>query len=331
MARPDDLPLLILITTGGTIAMTRDPVSNAPVPAIDGQALLAGVPDIDRIARVDIQNFSNIPSDYITPEDWRALYVCVNDALLSPDVAGVIVSHGTDTLEETAYFLDLSLNNRKPVVLFGAQRNASEPDYDGARNLLCAARVAIAAEAVGKGVLVAMNHQIHAAREVSKTHTTDLDGFMSGNYGMLGSVDDSGVSFYRAPVRPCHIPLSNTALDTVSIVPMYAGADGLFIEAAIAVGVKGLVVQALGLGHVNQPVFNAIKLAIASGIQVVISTRSANGRVLPLYGFEGGGKTLQVAGAIFAGNLSPQKARILLMLALQHSRNADDIQALFWQ
>lgn len=324
-----ELPVVTLIATGGTIAMKIDPVKKAPVPAISGEDLLSTVPEIADLAKIEVENLSNIPSDYMTPASWIGLQKAVEGALARPEVAGVIVSHGTDTLEESAYFLDLTVENDKPIVLIGAQRNASEKDFDGPRNLLNATRICISTEAKGKGAMIAMNNQINAAREVVKSHTSDVETFKSGDYGFLGSADHDRVIFYRSPTRRQHIPLQQEELPYVEIVSMYGGADGAMINAAVSAGAKGIVVQALGWGNVNKPMFAAIKEAISKGVTVVVSTRVPNGRVLPVYGFEGGGKTLQQAGAIFADNLSPQKARILLMLAMQTTSKAEDIQKLF--
>ena len=309
--------------------MKIDPEQNAPVPAISGEDLISTVPEIATVAEIEVQNLSNIPSDYMDPERWARLQKAVAEALARTEVAGVIVSHGTDTLEETAYFLDLTVSSPKPIVLIGAQRNASEEDFDGPRNLLNAARVCVTPEAKGKGTLVVLNGQINAAREATKTHTSTVETFKSGDSGFLGAVDQDRVVFYRAPLRRQHVELKQEMLPSVEIVAMYAGANGTLVKAAAAAGAKGIVIQALGWGNVNIPMFEAIQQVIGQGIPVVISTRVPNGWVLPIYGFAGGGKTLQNAGAIFADNLSPQKARILLMLALQSKSTAEAIQELF--
>ncbi len=325
---PSSLPLCHFISTGGTIAMKLDPVRGAPVPALSGEELLATVPGLADVARLRVTNLFNVPSDHMGPAEWIALHRIVAASLDDDEVTGVIVSHGTDTLEETAWFLDLTLHSPKPVVLVGAQRNASVPDHDGPRNLLNAARVCGAPESLGKGVMVVLNNQVNAAREVTKSHTSDVEAFRSGDFGLLGTVDEDRVIFSRAPLRRQHLPLV-TELPPVAIVPMYAGADGSMIEAAAAAGARGIVVQALGLGNVNALMHAAVEKVVRAGIGVAISTRVHNGRVRPIYGFVGGGKTLLEAGAVFADNLSPQKARILLMLALQTSVSRAALQALF--
>jgi L-asparaginase len=325
-------PVVAMIATGGTIAMKIDPVRNAPVPAISGEDLLATVPDISKHARIEVNNLSNVPSDYMDPPRWVALTRAVQDTLARPEVAGVVVSHGTDTLEETAWWLDLTVASDKPVVLIGAQRNASEPDFDGPRNLLNAVRIATDPASVGKGVVLAMNNQINAARDVTKTHTTNVETFQSGQWGLLGAVDPDRVVWARAPLRRQHVPVRSdgAAMPPVEIVAMYGGADGRLVKAAIDQGARGVVVQALGMGNMNQPMFAAIKDAIGRGVPVVVASRVPECRVLPSYGFEGGGRTLADAGAVMADDLSPQKARILLMLLLQQgAQGQSELQAAF--
>ena len=323
-------PVVTLIATGGTIAMKIDPIKKAPVPAISGEDLLATVPDVAKYAKVEVNNISNVPSDYMDPVRWVQLTKAVQTALNRPEVTGVIVSHGTDTLEETAYWLDLTVKSEKPVILIGAQRNASEPDFDGPHNLLAAVRIAIDPQAKSKGVMLAMNSQINAAREVTKTHTSSVETFKSGDFGFLGVVDFDRITFSRTPLRRQFIPIRTELMPAVEIIAMYGGADGALIRAAVDNGAKGIVVQALGWGNMNIPMFNAVKYALSKNIPVVISTRVPNGRVLPNYGFEGGGKTLVDAGAVMADDLQPAKARILLMLAIQNGVVGQrDLQTVF--
>lgn len=325
----DPLPTCLLIATGGTIAMKVDPVCGAPVPALSGEELRACIPGLAWVGRLEVQEFANQPSPHITPAQWLALHQAVVEALARDDLAGVVISHGTDTLEETAWFLDLTVPSGKPVVLVGAQRNASTPDFDGPRNLLDAVRVAVSPGALGQGVLAVMNGQAHAARDVSKTHTSAVESFQSGAFGCLGAVEGGRVLFSRHPARRQSIPLTDDPLPRVDIVAMHAGADGALLRAAVAAGAKGIVVQALGLGNVNVDMRQAIEAAVDGGVRVVVSTRVPHGAVAPLYGFDGGGATLKEAGALFAGDLPPHKARILLMLALQSPRAPGEIQLLF--
>jgi L-asparaginase len=323
-------PVVVLFATGGTIAMKVDPVKRAPLPALSGEDLLATVPDIAKFARVEVTNVANVPSGYMDPALWSALTRQVRTALARPDVAGAVVSHGTDTLEETAYWLDLTVDSDKPIVLIGAQRNASEPDFDGPRNLLSAVRIAVDPQSRGKGALIALNDRINAARAATKTHTSNVETFKSGDAGFLGEVDSDRVVYWRSPSRRQHIALSAERMPYVEIVAMYGGADGYLVEAAVAHGARGIVIQSLGMGNVNMPMHAAIKQAVAKGVAVVISTRVPNGRVLPHYGYEGGGQTLAAVGAVMGDDLSPQKARILLMLLLQSGVTGQkDLQAAF--
>ena len=313
-------PIISYIATGGTIAMRRTDASRGPVPSIGGQELLGQVSGLSQAFSVEVEDFSNSPSVNLKPENWIALHRHITSILARQEVAGMIISHGTDTLEETAFFLDLTLNSPKPVVLFGAQRSACDAQSDGPSNLLDALRVAQSKDARNRGVMVVMNHQIAAAWDVSKTHTTALDSFQCGERGFLGTISADNTDqllFHHAPKARQSIPLLSERLCRVDIIPAYAGADDLMITAAIAAGAKGLVIQALGAGNVNTALYNAIVNAISAGITPVIASRVPRGSVVPIYGYPGGGQTLVNAGAIFANNLSPQKARILLMLLQQ--------------
>jgi len=292
--------------------------------------LLATVPDIGKYATIQVNNLSNVPSDYMDPPRWMQLTKAVQAAVERPEVAGVIVSHGTDTLEETAFWLDLTVKTNKPVVLIGAQRNASAPDFDGPRNLLNAARIATDPQSRDKGVMLAMNNQINSARYVRKTHTSNVETFNSGEFGFLGEVYPDRIMYASAPLRRQHIPVKAEQMPPVEIVAMYGGADGMALRSAVDRGAKGVVVQALGMGNMNEPMFEAVKYAISKNVPVVVSTRVYNGRVLPNYGFVGGGKTTFDAGAVMADDLSPAKARILLMLLLQSGVTSKaDLQAAF--
>ena len=323
-------PVVQFIATGGTIAMKVDPVTKGVVPAISGDDLMKTVPDAARFATIEVNNFSNMSANYVEPKWWSRLTKAVDDALARPEVAGVVVSQGTDTMEETAYWLDLTVKSDKPVVLIGAQRNASESDFDGPRNLLNAIRIATSGDAKGKGVMVAMNNQINAARSVTKTHTGDVETFKSGDFGFLGEVWDDKVVFSRTPLRRQHIDIGAGDMPRVEILSMFGGADGSLLRYAVDQGAKGIVVQATGMGNMNVSMFEAVKYALSKNVPVVISTRVYNGRTMPVYGFPGGGKTTFDAGAVMAGDLSPQKARLLLILLLHQGKTSKkELQAAF--
>ncbi len=325
------LPLVKVLSTGGTIASRFDPVQKGFVPALSGEQLVEAVPEIKTIARVEIEAVANIGSSDMTPEIWLKLARRANEVLAESGVAGVVVTHGTDTIEETAYFLDLTVTDEKPVILVGAQRAASIKDTDGPRNLMNAIRVAISAEARGKGAVIVMNGEINAAREVTKTSTLDVGTFQSLEFGKLGYVGDDGVRFYRAPLRRQTIPLPPTArLGRIEIVPHYAGADGRLIRGLTSEGgCDGLVIAGAGLGHVSGTMFDAIEQVRAKDIPVVVSTRVYTGRTQPLYATKGSGVSLVKIGCVLADNLSPQKARVLLMVAMTRTKDPKELAKYF--
>ena len=326
-----ELPKVAVLSTGGTIASKQDPAKGGYVAALSAEDLVAAVPAIKKIAQIQAEQISNIPSQDMTPEIWLRLAGRVNELLARPEITGIVVTHGTNTLEETAYFLDLTTVGVKPVILVGAQRPASDTDSDGPRNLLDAIRVAVASEAASKGVMVVMNGQINAARDVTKTNTNRVETFRGLEFGQLGVVDVQRVRFYRAPLRRETFTVdSKTRLGRVDIVAGYAGADGLLIRSLLRDNsVQGLVISALGLGNVPGSMFDAIQEARSRGIPVVISTRVPTGRVFPLSAAKGSALELQKIGCVLADDLSPQKARILLMLALTKTRNPEALQKYF--
>ncbi len=287
------------------------------------------MPALRRIAQIHVEQVANISSSDMGPPIWLALAQRANDLLAQPDIAGIVVTHGTNTLEETAYFLDLTIKSKKPVILVGAQRPASDVDSDGPRNLLNAVQVAISPEAVGEGVMVVMNGQINAARDVTKTNTSQVETFRSLEFGQLGTVDQNAVRFYRAPLRRQTFDLPDGKLPRVEILLSYAGADGLLVRSALASGtIDGLVIAGTGLGSVSSSMFDAIKDA-REHTPVVISTRVPTGRVFPLSASKGSALTLQRIGCVLADNLTPQKARILLMLSLTKTRDVEALQKYF--
>jgi L-asparaginase len=322
------LPRVVVLATGGTIARRFDPSIGALAATVSGAELVKAVPGLDKIARVDVEQIANIGSYDMTPDIWRRLAKRASELLANDGISGVVVTHGTDTLEETAYFLDLTVTSPKPVVLVGAQRAASYFDSDGPRNLLNAVRVAVSPEAVGKGTLVVMNGQINAAREVTKTNTIEVETFKTLEFGALGVADLGAVRFYRAPLRRQTITVSDDqARGRVEIVSQYAGADGRMISLLLQAGnVDGLVIEGFGLGHVTTGTLEAIKEVRSRGIPVVLSTRVYTGRVVPLYARDIDTEKL---GCVRADNLSAQKARVLLMLALTRTKNPEELQKYF--
>ncbi|EAX48275.1 Asparaginase [Thermosinus carboxydivorans Nor1] len=319
---------VVIVTTGGTIAMRYDPVRGGVFPAVTGAELVEAVPPLAQVGPVEVVEFANLPSPHITPRIMWRLAKVIDDLLARDDVAGVVVTHGTDTLEETAYFLDLTVQSDKPVCMTAAMRHAAEISPDGPKNILCAVKTAFCPEAVGQGVLVVANEEIHAAREVTKTHAANPKTFASPFWGPLGYVDEDKVTFRRHSLKRQKIKPA-APVDDVYLIKLVAGADDLFFRCLVDKGASGIVVEGFGRGNVPPAVVPGIKAALDKGIPVVLTTRTAGGRVLDVYGYEGGVKPLKAMGVILAGEISGQKARIKLMLALGVTRDRQALAGYF--
>lgn len=327
-AEGQELPRVVVLATGGTIASTYDEEIGALRAALTGEEIVAAVEGLSELAHVSVEQIANVNSRDMTPSIWLELAARANALLAEPDVAGIVVTHGTDTLEETAYFLDLTVSSEKPVVVVGAQRAPTMDDTDGPRNMLNAVRVVVSPEAVGMGTMVVMNGQINAAREVTKTNTLDVETFQTLDFGLLGVADIEAVRFYRAPTRRQTIPLPEGAeLPEVVIISEYAGSNGRALELLLEDGsVEGVVVAGLGLAHVSSPTLEALRSVRAAGVPVVVSSRVPTGRIVPLYA---NNIDLLEIGAVQADNLSPWKARVLLMVAMMHTTDPAELRAYF--
>ena len=231
------------------------------------------------------------------------------------DVAAAVVTHGTDTMEETVYAVDRLHASGKPVVFTGAQRAADEADTDGPRNLRNAIQVGLAVHSADRGALVAFAGEIHAAREVRKVHTSALAAFGSPGYGPLGHVDGDQVGYRRRPDRSPPLPRPEAALPPVDLIRLHAGSDDRFLRCSLESGSRAIVLEATGRGNANEQVLPGVAAAVEAGVPVVICSRCLAGRVEPVYG-RGGGKDLAEAGALFGGDLAGPKARVLVQLAL---------------
>lgn len=326
-----ELPLVAVVTTGGTIAEKIDPETGAAVPALTGDDLVKSIPGIKDIARLQVFPLCNIDSSQMTPTIMLSLAQKVNDLANDPQFTGIIVTHGTDTMEETSYFLDLVLQTDKPVIFVGAQRNASDPAPDGPGNLANAVIQSVSPDARGLGVTVAMNQYACSARDVRKTHTDNVMTFKSMESGFIGYIDFGKFTLFRRPVKRAQIPLpkEDAALPDVMLFTMYAGADGKYVRKAVDEGIDGVVIAGFGLGNVNASVYEAVRYARSKNVPVVISSRCYDGRTYPLYGGPGGGKTLSDEKVIFSGGLIPSKARIMLLLGLTTTRDMERLNALF--
>jgi L-asparaginase len=329
------LPKVRLVATGGTI-------SNRDGGRLTSQELIAAMPGLDRYVRAEEEQFANLASSALSLKQWLDLARRINALFATdPDLSGIVVTSGTDTLEETAYFLDLTVRTDKPVVVVGSMRNPSTLGYEGAANLLEGFRVAASPDARGKGVLVVLNDEINSAREVTKTDALRLNTFQSRGYGVLGVVDSDRVVFYRNVVK------RNTAasefdvaqveeLPRVDIVMVYQGASGDVIKALVDQGAKGIVIAAAGAGATSGTQFEGIQYAIDKGVFVVTSTRTGSGRIparaRPATSAPANNDGQGRRGGeyrIAAEDLAPVKARILLMLALTKTKDGAEIQRMF--
>ncbi|HEX9699254.1 MAG TPA: asparaginase [Acidobacteriota bacterium] len=327
------LPHILVVATGGTIASragSPEELSGYSV-ADTGNELVAAVPSIADVADVTVHQFSNTGSTGITPADWLGMAQLINQVLGAEGyegraVDGVVVTHGTDALEETAYFLNLTVRSPKPVVLVGAMRPASAISADGPLNLLSAVRVAASLDSRDRGALVVLNQEINAARDVTKTNTKMVDTFVARSFGLLGVVDNTDVVFYRRSerrhTRESEFDVSGLTADDlprVDISYTYNGADGADIDAFVARGARGIVVAGSGAGSTTREQGQAMRRAADAGVIIARASHTGSGRV-------GGGGRGSFVGA---DDLVPQKARILLMLALTATGDGAEIQRIF--
>ncbi len=314
-----------ILTTGGTIAMKEERAGMGAVPALTAQDLRALLPP--DTGPLETEEFSNLPSAHMTLDLVFKLAERAREIVTQEGVVGLVITHGTDVLEETAYLLDLVVDTEKPIVLTGAMRNASQVGYEGMANLRAAVRVAAAPEARGLGTLVVLNDQVHAARYVTKTHTQALETFQSPGWGPLGRVDGDRVLIGQR-VKRRHLPCQGLAAD-VPLLKLALGMDERFLRQAVERRAEGVVIEALGGGRVPPWWMPAIKEAVNRGVVVVIASRCPAGRVYDEYGYEGAYRDLKGAGVIFSEGLNGQKARIKLLVALGMTRDKQALQEIF--
>ena len=320
-------PKVAIIFTGGTISMTVDPRIGAAIPSLSGEAIMSLVTNIDRYAETESITFSTLPGPHINIPLMMDLRKLVLANLERPDIDGVVITHGTDTLEETAYLLDLTIDSPKPVVVVGAMRNSSELGYDGPSNLAAAVCTAISHDSKNKGVLVVMNNEVNAASEVTKSNTLSLDTFKSLEFGPLGIVDNDEVIYHRQIVNRQHITTESIETN-VDLIKCTAGMDSRFLKYSVDTGAKGIVIEALGRGNLPPTMLDGIEYAIKHNVAIVLVSRCPTGRVLDTYGYEGAGRILRNMGVILGGDLPGQKARIKLMLALSVSNDLSTIKGI---
>jgi len=329
-AASPDLPRVRLVATGGTI-------SNRTGSRLTAEELVGLMPNIGRYTRPEYEQFANTSSAQLTLDQWVALARRVNQVFKDdPGVAGIVVTSGTDTLEELAYFLNLTVRSAKPVVVVGSMRNPSTLGYEGAANLLEGFRVAANPAAAGRGVMVVLNDEINAAREATKTDALRLNTFQTRGYGVLGVVDSDRVVFYRR-VEKKHTADSEFDLSTVTSLPRvdvvltYQGAPGDIIKAAVDAGARGIVIASAGAGATSGTQSDGISYALGKGVFVVTTARAGSGRIAgrPRVSTTPSAAPNPRDRAIAGEDLAPIKARILLMLALTKTQSGADIQRMF--
>ena len=317
-----------VVFNGGTISMKVDERLKAAVPSLSSEEILSMVTGIERFAIIESYTFSNLPSPQMSPKDMIELSLYIKSLLKRDDIDGVVVTHGTDSLEETAFLLDLTIKSSKPVVITGSMRSASELGYDGPANLSAAICTAISKGARNRGVLVCLNDEINCAHEVTKANSMSLNAFRSPSFGPIGIVDNNQVIFYRDSIKKEQI-LTDSIDDKVVLFKCVSGMDSSLINYSLDSGASGIVIEGMGRGNVPPNVVPGIKNAIEKNIPVVLVSRCYEGRVLDTYGYHGGGKELREMGVIFADNLPGQKARIKLMLALSVTKEISIIKKMF--
>lgn len=319
---------VVIIFTGGTISMHVDPTTGAAVPALTGDDILAQVPGISRVAEVEVDNFGMYPGPHMTFELMGKLFASITQHLGRPDVAGVVVTHGTDSLEETAYFCDCLYDGQKPIVFTGAMKNSSQLGWDGPANLFDAVRTAADPAARGLGVLVVLAREIHAAQDVTKTHTHYLDTFKSLDTGPVGLLDKDTIIYIRTLRRQAPLKLGSNSVK-VALLKAAADMDGELVDYCVRSGYRGIVVEGMGRGNIPPRMADALITAVQQGVIAVLCSRCHSGRVLDTYGYPGAAKPLTQAGVILGGSLNGQKARIKLMLGLSAGLSWQEIACLF--
>jgi L-asparaginase len=317
---------VVVITTGGTIAFKRGPIAGGSVPSLKNDEFLAMLPreGID----LRFQEFSNLPGSHVMPANSLDLSQRINAVLAEPEVDGVVVAHGTDTLEETAYLLDLTLNSPKPVVLTGSIRTAANPGYDGIINLANAIRVAAMPEACDAGVLVVFDEEIHAAREVVEVHAQALRAFQSPGSGPLGRIEGGKVWFKHRPLTRQHIPCTHLE-EMVDLVRVTQGSDDRLLRHSIEDGVAGIVIEVFGSGRVPPWWLPTISEALSRRIAIAVASRCMGGSLGDEYGYVGAYHDLRRLGVLMAQNLTGNKARIKLMVGLGAARSIEELRRWF--
>lgn len=319
---------ILVVFTGGTFSMMIDQSTGGAIPRYSGSELLDMIPQAKELAEIEYFDFGKYPGPHVTPKLMLELSKRIKQLIAEKKYDGVIVTHGTDTLEETAYFLDLTINTEIPIVMIGSMKNSSEPDWDGPRNLIDAIHICLNDNSKNLGVLVCLNGEINAASEVTKIYSDSVESFKSLDFGSLGFVQNGRVIYNRLPHYLEKIE-TDVIDDNVDMLTVYAGMNEKFFRFSADSGASGIVVEALGVGNVPPPAFEGIKYAVQKGIPVVLTSRCPAGETDYIYSYPGAGKHLHDLGVIFADYINGQKARIKLIIVLGKTKDINEIRRYF--
>ncbi|MFH6113139.1 asparaginase [Staphylococcus aureus] len=317
---------LLVIHTGGTISMSQDQSNKVVTNDINPISMHQDV--INQYAQIDELNPFNVPSPQMTIQHVKQLKDIILEAVTNKYYDGFVITHGTDTLEETAFLLDLILGIEQPVVITGAMRSSNEIGSDGLYNYISAIRVASDEKARHKGVMVVFNDEIHTARNVTKTHTSNTNTFQSPNHGPLGVLTKDRVQFHHMPYRQQALENVNDKLN-VPLVKAYMGMPGDIFSFYSREGIDGMVIEALGQGNIPPSALEGIQQLVSLNIPIVLVSRSFNGIVSPTYAYDGGGYQLAQQGFIFSNGLNGPKARLKLLVALSNNLDKAEIKSYF--
>jgi len=319
---------ILIVFTGGTFSMMIDKETGGAVPRYSGEELVEMMPKARDLADISCYDFGKYPGPHVTPEIMLELSRQINLKLSEKKYDGVIVTHGTDTLEETAYLLDLTIKTDIPIVVTGSMKNSSEPEWDGPRNLLDSISTCLNNNSRNIGVLVCLNGEVNAASEVTKIFSDEVDTFKSLDFGSLGFVQSGKVIYNRLPRHLEHIE-TNIIITNVDLITVYSGMEEKFFKFSADSNIEGLVIEALGIGNVPPTAFEGIKYVTEKKIPVVLVSRCPAGETDDIYSYPGAGKHLHDLGVIFTDYLNGQKARIKLMLALGTTSDISELNKMF--
>ena len=315
---------ILLIHTGGTISMSEDKGTGAVKPG-KTNPLAEKSKELSYLAEIAVEEPFNLPSPHITEKEMIQLKNLIEKKMKEGSFSGIVITHGTDTLEETAYFLSLTIRAEIPIVFTGAMRSFSELGYDGLQNLINSIKVAASEDGKNKGVLIVFNDEIHSPEYATKFHTSNVSAFKSPQNGPIGIVGKGGVIFHHEPVKKKTYTVQNIS-KKVLLIKAYAGMDSTLLLAAAHSNCDGVVIEALGQGNLPPETLPGIEALQKKNIPVVLVSRCLAGHVLDTYGYTGGGKQLKEMGIIFANGLNGQKARLKLMVALSVTNDLKKVE-----